>query len=346
MTPSTPLAEWSSEDLARHLERRGIDLGSPLERTVLAGGVSGTVVRVDGPAGSAVVKQALARLAVPAPWESDPRRLLTEAAALTTLHALNPARVPEVLDCDPEQLLLVMASAPADWRTWKERLLAGQDPSDADLLAAELGATVRGWHDATRAASWAAPELGARERFAPKQDFTDLRLEPFYHRVADDVGGSVAAGLRELAAQLARSQECLVHGDLSPKNVLVGRAPSDGWWLVDAECAVLSDPVFDVAFVLAHLTLKSLDPDRSFLSSTVERLWSAYAGTQAPFPQHHLTAHVAALMLARVAGVSQVDYLTRDQRDLVRETASDAVVHPPATLAELVRTFQEKAVTS
>ena len=47
----------------------------------------------------------------------------------------------------------------------------------------------------------------------------------------------------------------LVHGDVSPKNILVGPA---GPVFLDAECAWYGDPAFDLAFCLNHLLLKCL----------------------------------------------------------------------------------------
>ncbi len=50
-------------------------------------------------------------------------------------------------------------------------------------------------------------------------------------------------------------KKALVHGDVSPKNILVG---VNGPVILDAECAWYGDPAFDVAFCLNHLLLKCL----------------------------------------------------------------------------------------
>ena len=47
----------------------------------------------------------------------------------------------------------------------------------------------------------------------------------------------------------------LVHGDVSPKNILIG---PDGPIFLDAECAWYGDPAFDLAFCLNHMLLKCL----------------------------------------------------------------------------------------
>ena len=53
----------------------------------------------------------------------------------------------------------------------------------------------------------------------------------------------------------ATTKHALVHGDISPKNILVGPG---GPVFLDAECAWWGDPAFDLAFCLNHLLLKGL----------------------------------------------------------------------------------------
>ncbi|WP_147918983.1 phosphotransferase family protein [Ruania zhangjianzhongii] len=348
-----PLSGWSTTRIESHLRQRGIWSGPAPQVRTLAGGVSGTVLRLDGPDRSLVLKQALAELNVPAVWQADPRRILTEADALRTLHRISADHAPAVLDCDRDELLLAMQAAPEAWHTWKEQLLAGQPASEAEQVARSLGHQVRLWHQATTAAEWptGAPD---RQRFAPTADFTALRLDPFYRHVADQHGGRIAERLHQLADGLLTAQTCLVHGDLSPKNILRPAGPGTEWWLVDSECAVLGDPVFDVAFLLTHLLLKSLDPERTELRTAAQEFWRAYcqpaapqtprpgaprtgasrarAAVHEPLPEVHLVAHCAALMLARVDGVSKVGYLTAAQVELVRRQATRALLEETDSL--------------
>lgn len=333
-----PLSAWSADRIERQLRERGVWSGPAPTVRVLSGGVSGTVLRLDGPDRSLVLKQALAELDVPDVWQADPRRILTEAAALQTLHTLSPEHVPAVVDCDQEQLLLVMQAAPRSWHTWKEQLLAGQPAEESRRVAASLGHQMRHWHQGTTAAAWpaAAPD---RARFAPTEDFTALRVDPFYRRVADQHGGPVADRLHQLADGLLAADTCLVHGDLSPKNLLRPAGPGTDWWLVDSECAVLGDPVFDVAFLLTHLVLKSLDPGRRPLRAAALECWRGYGEPGVPLPEAHLVAHCAALMLARVDGVSKVGYLTPAQADLVRRQAARALREQTDTLTGYLDLF-------
>ena len=82
-----------------------------------------------------------------------------------------------------------------------------------------------------------------RERFADYEAFDQLRVEPFY-RTVSGVARSWRRPSRPLTTRMEATHVCLVHGDYSPKNVLVG----DGLWVIDFEVAHFGDPAFDLAF--------------------------------------------------------------------------------------------------
>src|SRR5207302_2592956 len=84
--------------------------------------------------------------------------------------------------------------------------------------------------------------------------FHAIRLEPYLLATAE-ARPEHAEALRRLARRTASTHRVLVHGDVSPKNILVGPA---GPVLLDAECAWYGDPAFDLAFCVNHLVLKSL----------------------------------------------------------------------------------------
>ena len=65
----------------------------------------------------------------------------------------------------------------------------------------------------------------------------------------------LAPALDALVDRTAGTKRTLVHGDVSPKNILLG---SRGPIFLDAECAWYGDPAFDLAFCLNHLLLKCL----------------------------------------------------------------------------------------
>jgi 5-methylthioribose kinase len=291
----------------------------------LSGGVSNVVLAVECDAARVVVKQALPQLRVKDLWLAKRERAISEADALVLAGAITPGVVPTVIDVDRERCALTIASAPPEWVTWKSHLLGGVVDPD---VGSRLGDTLAKWHSATFGDALVA------ERFADYEAFDQLRVDPF-HRTVSARRPELAAAITRLVAQMEATHVCLVHGDYSPKNVLVG----DGMWVIDFEVAHFGDPVFDVAYMLNHLLLKliHMPGSASALETTATRFWEAYgAGVPdglRPATQY-LLAHVGVLMVARVDGKSPVEYLTPGGQDLARELGSWLLLDPPGSLHE------------
>lgn len=279
----------------------------------MEGGVSGDVRAVVAPGLDAVVKRAHSELLVEDDWVADEERLVTEGWALRLAGDLSPDEVPRVLDLDPRTRTLVVERAPRGWRDWRAELLAGLvDPE----VGARLGRALARWHGTSRE----RPNL-----LAPFRDdgvFVQLRIDPF-HRVVAERHPDLAPAVGAVVERLLSRRECLVHGDFSPKNVLVG---PDRLWVIDWEVAHVGDPGFDLSFLLCHLTLKAVHRPRDAAAyrATADAFLKAY-GT-APDPE--LGAGVACLLLARVDGKSPADYLTARERDEVRELGRNMLRDP------------------
>jgi 5-methylthioribose kinase len=273
----------------------------------LGGGVSNTVFAVGGGGRRVVVKQSLERLRVTEEWRAPLGRVLTEAAALDLAHSVTPQHVPTVLFVDPTRYVLALAGAPAEWRDWKSCLLTGQVDS---WVAQQLGGALAAWHNATREGALLQP------RFFDSEPFELLRVDPYYRTVArkrPDLSGP----LHDLIDQMNSRRQCLVHGDFSPKNVLVDDLRK-ACWVIDFEVAHYGDPAFDVSFLLAHLLLKSLHkPEhRQAYDKCASMFVSAYADqtSTALAPElPYVMRHVGALLAARALGKSPAEYLSGDQ---------------------------------
>ena len=300
--------------------------GAPLTLTPLAGGVSSDIYRVDLPGGSVCVKRALAQLKVQAQWYAPVQRNRYEAAWLRFANEACPGSAPRVIAEDTEGLAFAMPYLPPDEHPpWKAQLRDGEvDPA----FAAEVGRRLGTIH----AASADSAELA--RAFATDASFHAIRLEPYLLATAR-VHADLAPQLEQLAERTAATRRVLVHGDVSPKNILCG--PS-GPILIDAECAWFGDPAFDLAFCLNHLLLKSAwrPAHHAAYQASFRALARAYLERVRWEPARELEARAAtllpALMLARIDGKSPVEYLrSARNKALVREFARSALGAHEAT---------------
>ena len=318
-------------DILAVLRRAGLlEFGSEPKGEPLTGGVSSDIWRVDLPMGAVCIKRALARLRVKADWRAPVERSGYEAAWMRIARGVEPSAAPELLFEDRAAGAVVMRYLPPDrYRLWKEALRAGEaDPA----FAAAVGARLVAIHAATAG----RPEIAAA--FPTDAIFHDIRLEP-YLIATSRAHAALAPALQRLARRTATTKLALVHGDVSPKNILVG---PDGPVLLDAECAWYGDPAFDLAFCLNHLLLKCLwtptaAPDFLDCFDGLLRTYLEGVGWE---PRQELEARAAGLLpglfLARIDGKSPVEYVTdMMDKERVRRIAGAFLLAPAETLAPL-----------
>jgi len=312
---------------------RRLGLARPGERprfTRLTGGVSSDIWRVDLARGPVCVKRALPKLRVAQDWFAPVERNAYEAGWMRRAAAVAPEAVPELLGQDDAAGVLVMAYLdPARHALWKTELREGRaEPG----VAAAVGDRLVRIHAAT------ADDPGAAKAFATDRIFYDIRLEPYLVATAAKHPDRAAA-LEALVATTAATRRCLVHGDVSPKNILIG---PEGPVFLDAECAWYGDPAFDLAFCLNHLLLKCLWTPRARAGylACFDALAASYLGGVAWEAPAALEGRVArllpGLLLARVDGKSPVEYLTAERdRAVVREVARALLLRPAERLGEV-----------
>jgi 5-methylthioribose kinase len=322
-----------TEDLYRALARMGlIAEGERPPLVPLAGGVSSDVLRIDLASRAVCLKRALPRLKVAALWEVPVGRNAAEAAWMRTAAAIVPDAVPELLGEDPSSGLFVMPFLdPATHAVWKDQL---RDGTIDGGTAREVGARTARIHAAT------AGDAAIAARFANHATFHAIRLEPYLHAAAEahpDLGDALVA----LAHATAGNRRALIHGDVSPKNILIG--PS-GPVFLDAECATYGDPAFDVAFCLNHLLLKCVWRPQfagRYLQA-FDRFAGAYLAGVTWEPTTAIDGRAArllpGLLLARIDGKSPVEYITGEpDRARVREFARACLRRPRESVMEVSR---------
>ena len=141
------------------------------------------------------------------------------------------------------------------------------------------------------------------------------------------------------------AKKALVHGDVSPKNIMVGPG---GPMFLDAECAWWGDPAFDLAFCLNHMLLKCLvHPDKAAdYIDCFDQLTASYLRAitweDAVDFEARAASLLPALFLARVDGNSPVEYVTTEQdKEMVRRIAKPLIARPPQTLAAVAHAWAE-----
>jgi len=336
----------TAENVADYLKSSGRLHGDEtIGARELAGGVSNLVLLVELPGRNErfVLKQARSRLRVADEWLCPVQRIWREVEVLTLCERLVKAgnagqgtrnqmhveaSIPGLLWEDRENYAYAMTAAPAEHRTWKQLLLAGEMKSSRELAVAcgELLATLH-------AGSWRDEQVATQ--LDDRDYFERLRIEPYYRWIAKrhiDLIGPIEG----LIESVANHRRCLVHGDFSPKNLLV--------WpghvvLIDFEVGHYGDPAFDLGFFLTHLLLKSLwaqDRGKEY-RQLADGFWQAYRAAmlrkvdeeEVAALEQRMLLNLAGCLLARVDGKSQVDYLSEEQRGVVRERARRWLTRPP-----------------
>lgn len=351
------LDEHNAADYLR--AARHVSENERLEIRFLAGGVSNVVLHVRRPErtdGDFVLKQARAQLRVPQPWFCSVERIWREVAVLeicqqmltkqatlgtqvararprdlelSALESEESRRVsravhlPRLLFEDRDEYLFAMTAAPLGHSTWKQQLLSGDPQPEIAAACGRLLGTIH-------AQTWL--DRSVAERLDDRQFFDDLRLDPYYRQIAR-VHADLATPVQRLLDSVLEHRRALVHGDFSPKNLLVWPA---GLMLIDFEVGHFGDPAFDLGFFLTHLILKTFHfaPRWSEYFGLARTFWSEYRGQVEPVVgeaewcdlERRAQQNTAGCLLARVDGKSRVEYLTQDEP--IRELARSLLLEP------------------
>jgi hypothetical protein len=342
--------EITADTASDYLRSSGrVASNEPIEVRELAGGVSNVVLLVTLPwrGERFVLKQARERLRVQEDWRCSVERIWGEVEVLRICGELlvegrrtkDEGRilfapcVPGVLWEDRANYMYAMAAAPEVHRTWKEALL-GEWTKDNLRVAVAAGRLLGRLHAGTWRNNTVARQLDDRSFF------DQLRLDPYY-RFTAGVHGDRAPQLKQLIDSVWSHRLCLVHGDFSPKNLLVSPGQA---MLIDFEVGHYGDPAFDLGFFLAHLVAKAVRARqvcRQFLALAglfwiVYRVRLATVATSSELAdlQRRMMLNLAGCLLARADGKSPLEYLTSEERQAIRTLGREWLVTPPDRLLD------------
>lgn len=325
-------------EMLASLRRLGlIDDMSKTRFEALSGGVSSDIWKVTTDEQMFCVKRALAKLKVQAEWLAPVERNRFEVAWYRAAGDIVPGAAPRILGHDEQAMLCAMEYLdPDDYKLWKNELRDGRaDP----LAAAECGRRLLRIHSAT------ADNETIAQLFPQNDIFHAIRLEPYLEATAT-AHPDLHEQLFALSHRTAQTRRVMIHGDVSPKNILLG---PDGPVFLDAECACIGDPAFDLAFCLNHFLLKCLwtAAARDGFFNCFQQMTNAYlSGVDWEDPadlERRTATLLPGLFLARVDGKSPVEYIhEHHDKEQVRQCARALLQQPPVTLAEVLDAWKKQ----
>jgi 5-methylthioribose kinase len=293
------------------LRQENLIYGSEITFKHLKGGVSSAIFLVSDGVNSVVVKQALPKLNVEDDWYADISRNENEQRYIRFLTDIKPEATPKLLYSNSEHSFFVMEFLDEGFLNWKKQMLNGVFEYQIAEKSAELLATIH-------QKSWENEDL--KQEFDKAKNFYELRTEPYLVTT-----GERHPDLKDLffneVERLKNYQEAIVHGDFSPKNIMV---KNDRVVLLDHEVAWFGDPAFDLAFFLNHLYLKMLNHFKKTgkFEDLTKIAWTTYFENMGSKIEQQMESRTIRLllmmMLARIDGKSPVEYLKTDQQEFVR----------------------------
>jgi aminoglycoside phosphotransferase (APT) family kinase protein len=317
-------------DFLDMLRRDGVLRHADATLTPLTDGVSSDIFRIDDGEDTFVVKRALAKLRVKDDWTADIARNRYEYLYIEYVSRFLPHAVPLLRTKDAHRGYFAMEFLGPEFASWKQLLLRGEARMDHALLAANVLGRIHGR---------SAGDPDAQRQFDTTANFTQLRIDP-YLLTTGKRHPDLRAQFEAEAERLASTRQCLVHGDFSPKNIMI--SPSR-MVLLDCEVAWYGDPAFDLAFLMTHLLLKGLyhAPRQIGMREMCGGFWERYievagSAVESATLQPRVARLLLMVLLARVDGKSPVEYLNDAQRERVRQFTRSKLLAERFNLSSII----------
>ncbi len=327
--PAVTAGDVSTEVACALSEMELLARGDVPRSVPLASSRAARVYRVDLAWGRVCLKQAVAHDDAMVDTFTT-ARAGAEVAWLKVASSVVPGAAPAVLGSQPRRAAFASDYLdPAEFPSWQSQLASGQVDHGT---ATELGHLIGRLHAAS------ANSIVLAERFAMQTAFRALCLEPLFAPIALEQRHH-SAPLAEIAEELTTLRIGLVHGGLTPDNVLAGpRGPV----LIDADCAHYGDPMFDVATCLAALATRMAaqrELDEALAASFDAFRHSYFAHVTWEMPQH-AEARAARLVPVLLAAALANEQFAAAAFDCPREASRALLTAPPARLEELAQTWR------
>lgn len=325
------------EVLIQYLRERGL-----LKKESLAsvhycqGGVSCTVAYVEIDGKPMIIKQALGQLKTKETWLCDPNRMYIEYESNKIYHELLPENAPETYFYDQGNYIYGREAVPDGCRMWKDDLMEGILNKNIARKAVDTLITV---HNHCR------NDKDIEKKFEDKSIFYSLRIAPYIEFTVSK-HPEIEDHARFVKNQMMESKITLVHGDYSPKNIMLD---GTGMKVLDYEVAHYGHPAFDLAFFSNHFILKAVkftenaEKYLDLLDEIATRYLEAQQCMDRQKFEEIYVQTLAILMLARVDGKSPVEYLEdeEDKQELVRSLSISIIKQKMSAYHEVAALLKE-----
>jgi aminoglycoside phosphotransferase (APT) family kinase protein len=274
----------------------------------LLGGVSCKVWKITRNNDQWVLKQALEKLDVEADWFSDVERIHREHEVMHQIERIiSDSDIPKIIHVDYKNHVYMMSFVRDASDTWKSEMMRGIFNPECAKSAGTLLSKIHGFSHKI--------DKKHQSEFKDQSYFIQLRIEAF-HRFLIQKYPEIQADINQLIDELTLEKTCLVHGDFSPKNMLV--KANGEIVLLDFEVAHWGNPVFDLAYCLGHLMLKAWHLHKVDEIFELMILFLDSYGLKVK----NLIPHLGLMLLARMDGKSPINYIQDPKlKDQIRSIA-------------------------
>ena len=177
------------------------------------------------------------------------------------------------------------------------------------------------------------------------KNFYDLRLDPYFNEVGR-VYPKYKGYIKKINESYIKHSNTLVHGDFSPKNILVGK---NKIIYLDAECCNFGDPVFDLVFFTNHLLIKSIffkDKSQEFIKLYI----SFYKEYLSNLSTKNFNSYIdriikmtPIMLLSRVDGKSPVEYINKVKiKNIIRKKSFLLLDSKISSLNDIIKVINER----
>ena len=303
----------------------------------LAGGVSSEVYHVRTNKNNYCIKRSLKRLLVKKKWIANTNRIKFEYLWLKHCQNILKRNIPNTYEFNDKKKYIVMEYLKtSQYKTLKQlyfkRII---NINTIKLISKHLYKIHSN-----------SSNYKIKKTFEGNyKNFYDLRLDPYFNEVGR-VYPKYKEYIKKINENYIKNSSTLVHGDFSPKNILVDK---NKIIYLDAECCNFGDPVFDLVFFSNHLLIKSIflkDKSKEFIKLYL----SFYKEYLSNLSTKNFNSYIdriikmtPIMLLSRIDGKSPVEYIIKENiKNIIRKKSFLLLDGKINSLNDIIKVINER----